>query len=222
MFLSVLIIVTFSIAYAGVHSLLASQPVKNGLRRMLGPGVERWYRLVYNIFSGITLLPIFPILALLPDQTLYVTPAPWRWLMVLGQLLALLGLGVALLQTNPLHFLGLTQLLTGQSGEPDRLIIHGFYRWVRHPLYLFSLLFLWLTPFMTVNLLVTYILFTLYFYIGSIHEERRLLAEFGPAYQAYCEQVPRLLPWPGHYKRFQPDSAACLAPTSPPTTLDRG
>jgi protein-S-isoprenylcysteine O-methyltransferase Ste14 len=38
---------------------------------------------------------------------------------------------------------------------------------------------------------------TLYIYLGSIHEERRLVREFGRAYQEYQRQVPRLLPfWP--------------------------
>ena len=56
---------------------------------------------------------------------------------------------------------------------------------------------LWLSPVMTLNLLVTYLLISLYFYIGSIYEERRLLAEFGAAYQAYRRCVPRLIPWRG-------------------------
>jgi hypothetical protein len=47
---------------------------------------------------------------------------------------------------------------------------------------------------MTANLLTTFILLSLYFYIGSICEERRLLVEFGQAYQVYQRQVPRLIP----------------------------
>jgi protein-S-isoprenylcysteine O-methyltransferase Ste14 len=47
---------------------------------------------------------------------------------------------------------------------------------------------------MTTNLLITYLLFTLYFYLGSIFEERRLLAEFGDAYQDYQRRVPRFIP----------------------------
>jgi hypothetical protein len=50
---------------------------------------------------------------------------------------------------------------------------------------------------MTVNLLTVYILITLYFYVGSFHEERRLLAEFSDAYRDYQQQVPRLIPRPG-------------------------
>ena len=35
---------------------------------------------------------------------------------------------------------------------------------------------------------------TLYIFVGAFHEERRLAAEFGSAYQRYQEDVPRLIP----------------------------
>jgi len=141
---------------------------------------------------------------ILPDRTLYVVPAPWRWLMVGGQVLALAGLAGSLLQTAPLHFVGLSQLFVQQPAQSGSLEVRGFYCYVRHPIYSFGILLLWLTPAMTVNLLTVYILTTLYFYVGSLHEERRLLAEFGAAYQDYQQQVPRLIPRPGR----------CYAPPS--------
>jgi protein-S-isoprenylcysteine O-methyltransferase Ste14 len=192
--LSVIILIIFFAAYAILHSVLAGLAVKNWAQRVFGPGVERWYRLGYNIIAVITLLPLFPLLVWLPTQTLYVAPAPWRWLMVGGQLLALVALTATLLQTGLFHFLGLAQLVAGRPDESGALNVNGFYSWVRHPLYLFSLLFLWLTPVMTINLLTTYLLFTLYFYVGSFFEERRLLGEFGSAYRDYQQRVPRLIP----------------------------
>ncbi len=194
---SVLILVLFFTAYALVHSLLASAPVKAWAHRTFGAGVERWYRLVYNIFATLTLLPLFLLLAQLPDRTLYVVPAPWRWLLVGGQLLALGSLGIALLQTDVLHFLGLRQIMAAQPAETGSLEVRGIYCYVRHPLYFFSLLVIWLTPAMTVNVFATYLAFTLYFYLGSIHEERRLLDEFGAEYEDYRQRVPRLIPRPG-------------------------
>jgi protein-S-isoprenylcysteine O-methyltransferase Ste14 len=198
---SVLVLSFFLVLYAVVHSLLASLPVKQWTRRVFGPRADRWYRLAYNLLATITLLPLFPLLVLLPDKTLYVVPAPWRWLMVGGQLLAVVGLGIAFLQTGLFEFLGLAQLFTEQPTKSDSFNVRGFYNWVRHPLYSFSLLFLWLTPFMSVNLLTIYILFIIYFYVGSIHEERRLLAEFGADYRDYRQRVPRLIPIPGRRYR---------------------
>lgn len=204
--LSALLIIVFFVGYAVLHSLLASLAVKNGARRLFGPGSERWFRLVYNLIALITFLPIFPMIALLPAETLYIVPSPWRWLMLAGQILALLGLGVSFLQTGVLHFLGLAQLLAQQPGESGSLNVGGFYAWMRHPLYTFSLLFLWLTPAMTTNLLTAYLLFTLYFYLGSIFEERRLLAEFGDVYRDYQRRVPRLIPARFSSKNLTPDT----------------
>lgn len=195
MLLSVLTLILFFAIYALTHSLLASLGLKAWARRTFGPGTDRWYRLAYNMFAVVSLLPLFPMLALLPDQTLYLVPSPWRWLMVLGQLAGLAGLGLTLLQTGALHFLGISQLVAADPDESGSLTTTGFYRWVRHPLYFFSLLFIWLTPALTVNLLTAFVLFTLYFYIGSIYEERRLLAEFGDAYGQYQRNVPRLIPF---------------------------
>jgi protein-S-isoprenylcysteine O-methyltransferase Ste14 len=183
-------------ASAGEPRLLASLRVKDWARRTLGVGVDRWYRLAYVVFATVTCLPIFAMGALLPDQALYVVPTPWRWLMIGGQVAALGGAAGAVLQTGPSYFLGLSQLMAGRSTD-DTLQVQGFYCYVRHPLYLFAILFVWLTPAMTVNMATLYGLITLYFAVGSVHEERRLVAQFGAAYRAYQEQVPRLIPRPG-------------------------
>jgi len=198
MLVSIVVLTLFFVIYSVIHSLLAGLPAKNWMRRTFGPSVDRWYRLAYNIVAVVTLLPLFPLLALLLDQTIYIVPSPWRWLMLAGQLLALAGLGLSLLQTEPFHFLGLAQLWTKpDAGHNGQLAVTGLYYWVRHPLYFFSMLFLWLTPAMTVNLFITYLLISLYFYIGSIYEERRLLIEFRQAYREYQRCVPRLIPWRG-------------------------
>ena len=194
MLVSSLLITLFFAVYAIVHSLLASLGVKRWVWRIVGPESDRWYRLGYNIFATITLLPLLPLLAWLPDRMLYVAPSPWRWLMVVGQVLAIVGVGATLWQTGSLHFLGVAQLINPIPRESGSLTIDGFYSWVRHPLYFFSLIFIWLTPALTINLLTTFLLFTLYFYVGSIYEEQRLLTEFGTAYRRYQQRVPRLIP----------------------------
>ena len=197
---SIVTLSTYFIVYSVVHSWLASASVKARARRVVGPTADRGYRLAYNIFATITLLPMLLLMAVLPARTLYIVPSPWRWLMVGGQLAALLAAAVTLLQTGIFHFAGLAQLTKEHPDQSDSLTVNGFYAWVRHPLYTFSLFFLWLTPAMNTNSLTAYILFTLYFYIGSFYEERRLVDEFGPVYKQYQQQVPRLIPWPG--RRF--------------------
>ena len=195
--ISVFALTIFFAGYGLVHSWLASASTKAWTRRRFGPTTDRWYRLAYNIFAVVSLLPMLALMAFLPQQTLYVVPLPWRWLMVGGQFLALLGAAMALLQTDPFYFAGLSQLVSDPAAKTGALNVSGFYARMRHPLYTFSMLFLWLTPVISTNTLTTFVLFTLYFYVGSIYEERRLLAEFGAVYEAYQAQVPRFIPWPG-------------------------
>jgi methanethiol S-methyltransferase len=47
---------------------------------------------------------------------------------------------------------------------------------------------------MTENLLLVYIIITVYLFLGSLHWESRLLAQFGEAYVLYQTKVPRIIP----------------------------
>jgi protein-S-isoprenylcysteine O-methyltransferase Ste14 len=98
------------------------------------------------------------------------------------------------MQTDPWHFLGLRQL-GDYNQEPD-LQIGGLYRWVRHPLYTAGLAFIWLAPVMTTSLLALNFSLSIYIYIGSIFEERKLLRLYGQPYVEYQRSVPRLIPRP--------------------------
>lgn len=179
-------------AWGIVHSLLASKMVKGFFSRALGSFVARFYRLLYNIFAVISFAPILLLMRISPDHTLYTVSVPWLFLMLAGQGLAALFLLIALLQTDALSFIGLRQISEGERSAT--LVTQGFYRLVRHPLYLFGLLFIWLTPLMTVNMLVEYISFTAYIFIGAYFEERKLLREFGEAYAGYKSRVPMIIP----------------------------
>ncbi len=194
MLLSVFALSVYFIAWAGVHSLLASLRVKRWARRVFGASVDRWYRAAYVLFALASFAPIPVLLLVLPDRVLYVVPSPWRWLMVLGQMAGAVGAAVAIAQTGVFRFVGLARALAGRPEGGGPLQVRGLYCYVRHPSYFFSLVVIWLTPLMTVNLLAVYLLFTLYFYVGSVHEESRLLAEFGAAYEEYRQHVPRLVP----------------------------
>ncbi len=182
----------FAIALWGtVHSLLASLGFKDFLRRLLGNGFMKFYRLLYNFFAVVSLAPVLYLLASLPDRTLYRVSAPWSYLMLAGQGTSALLLLVAALQTDVLAFAGLRQLFEPEKSD---LIKTGFYRVVRHPLYTFGLLILWLSPSMPVNSLVVSMSLTVYILVGIIFEERKLLREFGQEYAKYKSATPMLIP----------------------------
>jgi protein-S-isoprenylcysteine O-methyltransferase Ste14 len=189
------------LVWAVVHSLTAGPRTKSFVRRLIGErAYQGTYRLVYNVFSAVTLVPVFYLLAVnLPNQVLWSVPAPYQWLNAVVQVAALAGLALSLLQTDVWSFIGLRQLLRYLQGQeqpdpPARFVDRGTYALVRHPLYFFSLLYLWVRPEMTISSLVLCLWVTAYFLIGSIFEERRLIREFGAEYHAYRARVPRLLP----------------------------
>jgi len=196
------IIVGYVAVWAVAHSLLASLGAKRWARRVLGPPAARWYRLFFVAVAVVSLIPLLILWVILPDRRIYIVPSPWRWLMLLGQLVAAGCLVVAVVQAGVAHFLGLAQLVAANPEATGMLQVRGFYTYVRHPLYLFSMILIWLSPVMTLNRAALYASVSLYFILGSYHEESLLAHEYGQAYVDYREQVPRFVPWPGRvYKR---------------------
>ena len=177
-----------------LHSLLASLGFKSLLRRLLGDGFMRFYRLLYNLLAVVSILPVLYLMVSLPGRTLYQVPTPWSYLMLAGQAVSALFLFIAVLQTDILSFAGLRQLV--EEEKTGNLVTSGLYRSVRHPLYTFSLAILWLPPSMSMNSFIVYAGLTIYVLIGIFFEERKLLREFGPAYTQYKSVTPMLLPAP--------------------------
>jgi protein-S-isoprenylcysteine O-methyltransferase Ste14 len=186
-----IIILLFALAFWGViHSFLASHLAKDLCH--LKVGNMDFYRLAYNIFAAISFLPILYLMVTLPDQPVYAVPAPWYWVMSGGQFLSAILLVTAFLQTDSLSFVGLRQLF--EEEKSGALVTRGLYRVVRHPLYTFGLLFIWLTPTVSQNSLTVYIGATIYTLIGAYFEERKLLLDFGGDYAEYKQKTPMLIP----------------------------
>jgi protein-S-isoprenylcysteine O-methyltransferase Ste14 len=188
--MSIFILLLVLAIWGVVHSFLASRAAKEIFR--LKAGSMDFYRLAYNVFAGISFLPILYLMATLPNRMVYEVPSPWNLVMFGGQQLSLVFLAAAFLQTDALSFVGLRQLF--EEEKSGALVVHGLYKVVRHPLYTFSLLFLWLSPGVSQNSLTVYIGATLYILIGTYFEERKLLREFGEAYSNYKKSTPMLIP----------------------------
>ena len=178
-----------------LHSLLASLKVKELARQVLGARVNRVYRLAYNIFAGISFLPVLAAAALTPDRRLYLAPLPWSGLMVFGELLAVAALVIGFRQTDAWEFLGLRQVNDSVQIRRGSLVIGGLYYHVRHPLYSAGLVFIWLTPLMTLDVLAINITLTVYVICGAYFEERKLSREFGQAYADYSSATPMFIPF---------------------------
>lgn len=191
---STVVILVSMVLYGVIHSLLASLWVKKRAKRRFGRYAEHGYRLAYNIFALISFLPVLALPAILPDQMLYTIQYPLILLTLAIQALALVALLTGVIQTGLWSFLGVEQLVNGERNQDSKLVIKGLYCYVRHPLYTAGMIFIWLLPVMSWNLLVLNFGLSLYFVIGAVVEERKLIKTYGGAYLEYQRRVPMLFP----------------------------
>jgi len=178
------------ILFGIAHSLFAAKRTKQAFSRVAGQE-PRCYRLLYNLAS----LAMFGwvMAAYRTSPLLYSVPGIWRWVMYLAQLVIAAVIFRCVQQTGAGDFLGLSQLRSAVT-PPRKLITDGWYARVRHPLYLYSTLFLVLNPVMTAQWFLLTIFSVTYFIVGGMIEERRLLDEFGDEYRRYRQRVPFLIP----------------------------
>jgi protein-S-isoprenylcysteine O-methyltransferase Ste14 len=96
------------------------------------------------------------------------------------------------------YFLSLSGLksLFANKVVANELRIDGIHKYVRHPLYLGTFIFIWggflLLPLL--SLLISISIITIYTLIGIRLEEEKLLAEFGETYRKYILLTPMIIP----------------------------
>lgn len=198
--LDVLIILLLFLSFGAVHTYLASNKTKEifiyHFKELLP-----FYRLAYNVISIASLVIIYQF-APRPDIIIYDLPEPFDLIILFPQLIGLTGFIWTLKYFSSKEFLGIGQLLRWYRKEYDyndldeklTLRIEGSYRYSRHPLYFFSIVFLMFRPVMDLFYITALISIILYFYIGSFYEEKKLLGVFGNVYKEYQMKVPRIFP----------------------------
>jgi protein-S-isoprenylcysteine O-methyltransferase Ste14 len=188
------------LGFAVVHSLTASISFKVWLRNKLGEAFfEGWFRLFYNILSTVTLAPIL-LLAVGEGTLLWTIKGNIVYLFQFFRLVALFGILISFHQIDWKSFIGIRQALAyyrkvPAPTAPERLVISGIYRFTRHPLYLFSILFLWCKPTMPLPWFVFSSVATLYFLVGSLLEEKKMVQLYGNQYREYQKTVSWLIPF---------------------------
>ncbi len=196
---SIIILILFFL-FAFSHSYLASNKIKTFIVKKY-PKLIPFYRLIYNLIA-IILFYLFLKYSPRSDLIVYDLNFPFDLLILISQFLSLLGLIWSTFYFDWKEFLGINQILRWKKGvynlndldEKTKLRFDGPYKFSRHPIYLFSILFLLFRPTMSLFYLITFICIVIYFYIGSIYEEKKLLEKFGIEYVNYKEKVPRIFP----------------------------
>lgn len=178
-----------------LHSLFAGHTFKRYILAKL-PRLAPRYRLAYNLVALVTLIPVLWIHAELGAEPM------WRWTGVADvvtdilALSALLGFVWSLKYYDMRAFTGIKACRSQDiTITQDRLTISPLHRFVRHPWYLFAIVIIWSRDQNSLTL-ISSIMVTLYFVIGSKLEERKLLRDFGQAYGDYMKRVPGIIPLP--------------------------
>ena len=200
------------LAWAGLHSLLASKGAKELAIRAAGPRPrDGLYRLAYNAQSVLSVALAAWWFMRLPDRELYRARYPWSLLFRAGQAASLGVLFSGVWVVGVLGFAGLVplwRLLIGRETRPEpeaqgpplgadgEMVEAGAFRFTRHPGNLGAMGFFLLWPRMTVNRAVLAALVALYVVLGSMHEESRLRLAYGEAFERYRGKVPFLIPRP--------------------------
>mgnify|MGYP002398225455 CR=1 FL=1 len=183
-----------------MHSVLASQEFKLSLLKKVGNKIA-FYRMFYNLSSVVIFVLIY-LLSPKPDFTIYDLPFPYDIIITILQITMLFALLWASKFINMKEFLGISQIQRYRNNnysnedldEKLELRIEGPFKYSRHPIYLFSSLFLILRPTMDFFYLIFLINMLLYFYIGSYYEERKLVKIFKKDYEEYQRSVPKIFP----------------------------
>ncbi len=197
----VLIILFGFTLFAFLHTYLASNKLKKFLAERYGSSVA-FYRLVYNLISIITFYFLYETVPH-PILIIYDLPYPFDFIVLIPQFLSLSGIIWTLKYFDAKEFLGINQIFRWFNKEYDSkeldekltLNVRGPYKICRHPIYLFSILFLIFRAEMDLSYLTFLIAIIVYFYIGSFYEEKKLLEKFGDEYLNYQKTVPRIIPF---------------------------
>lgn len=201
MFADVLIIVTAFFLLGYSHSILASNKIKEILTKKYGNRIA-FYRIFYNIVSLITFGLIYYNLPR-PQAVIYDLQFPFDIIILSIQILGLFGMFWAGSLIDVKEFLGISQIKRYLNGtyslsdldEKKELVISGAYKYSRHPIYFFSIVFIGARPSMNVFSFTIFVLAVLYFIIGAYYEEKKLVGFFGNEYSEYKKNVPMILPY---------------------------
>jgi len=183
----------FWMLYYALHSALAAEPAKRFFKTVF-PSVYPHYRAMYSVIAVVNfvLLGALHFRASSPDvfETGYL-------LQTLGLVFGFAGAVIlaAAIKQYGASFLVVSEEYT-EDDEP-RLVTTGLNAYVRHPLYFgILLLTVFLILFMPSEKNIAFSVITaIYIFLGSLHEEQRLIAQYGNAYKEYRKRVKMLIPY---------------------------
>jgi protein-S-isoprenylcysteine O-methyltransferase Ste14 len=184
-----------SLLFFAQHSGMVRPSVRDRLPIL---NSKKYYAAAYAISSGICLWGL--ILFWQPSGVIFYSFDGAPRLMI--RLLFLVSIAIFVWGNKTLGLidtLGVKAVLRKEAStnipKQTDIAVRGPYRFIRHPLYLASLLMIWSFPDLTADRLLFNILWSIWIVVGARMEERDLVAIYGKSYSDYQQQVPMLIPF---------------------------
>lgn len=205
--MTVLILCILWIIWCTIHSVLITTSALDFIKNHAF-GLTRYYRLFYNSFSLITLIPLVVATRLAEGQVIiswegYLIPVR---ILFLATAFMLFKGGAKKYDLS--YFLGIKQLKTGEQHllltDTEEFSETGVFGVTRHPWYFGSLLFLWsILPAYPLPVFFVVCILSIYLVVGAFLEERKIISQYGESYQRYQKRVSMLFPWKWLIRSFR-------------------
>jgi protein-S-isoprenylcysteine O-methyltransferase Ste14 len=184
------------IAWCTLHSALVSLSLTEPLRERF-PYASRYHRIVYNVMAVATLAPVLLYTFSLRGTPIFSWQGQWRFVQIALTVSAMVFFVAGARHYDLFQFLGLRQLKDEKAcsvlTDDCSLDTSGVLSLVRHPWYTGGILILWARSLDT-SAILTNLVLTGYFVVGTCLEERKLTAQFGQEYADYQQRVSMFLP----------------------------
>jgi len=179
------------LSFGAGHSMLAGARGRGWLEHRFGQG----HRLAYNAFAVAHILAVVAVgWVLLGDRPAFGLPTPLVWSLHALSAAGVIAMVIFLRSYDTSRLIGTAQWRGHGEDDDEPLNLNGPHRWVRHPLYVAGFMILWGRALDPLGL-HTALWGTAYLIVGTLFEERKLLARYGEAYAAYRRSVPMFIPW---------------------------
>jgi methanethiol S-methyltransferase len=180
------------IVYCVLHSVLADVKVKAAVKNRF-PDAFKYYRLFYTVFALFGFIAII-LFQLNMTSTFLFRQTPFVYWT--GVVVMITGAIIMLICIRK-YFINLSGIRSLYEKIPrNELQITGVHKYVRHPLYLGTFVFIWglLLVIPVLSLLISNLIITIYTVLAISFEEKKLEIEFGESYRQYKNKVPMLIP----------------------------
>ena len=180
------------VAFCLVHSGLAAEQCKAYFKSKMGH-YFKYYRVLYSVVAVITLAGVLWWQFSIHGYYFVGSPFIKYFAGIPCALFALTLMAICI--RKYFYKLSGVEVFYERPGRPV-LETRGVHKFVRHPLYIGTLLFIWslLLLFPSLANLIACTMITCYVRIGIDSEERKLVKIFGSEYEDYKKNTPMLIP----------------------------